>query len=66
MAERKKPWIFRTRNFGLLIGLFFSAFFCLTGFFSAIFGNLESRLLDTYFSFKNVASKKRRAERRMA
>jgi adenylate cyclase len=57
MAEKKKLWILKTRNFGLLIGLFFSAFFCLAGFFSGLFGDLESKLLDTYFSFKNVTSK---------
>ena len=57
MAARKYQWLFKTRNFGLLIGLFVSVFFCLTGFSSGLFGNLESKLLDTYFAFKNIGTK---------
>lgn len=57
MAEKKYRGLFKTRNFGLIIGLIFSVFFCLTGFFTGLFGDLESKLLDTYFSFKNVESK---------
>lgn len=57
MAAKKYQWLFKTRNFGLLIGLVFSVFFCLIGFSSGLFGNLESKLLDTYFSFKDLKTK---------
>ena len=57
MAAGKYQWLFKTRNFGLLIGFLFSVFFCVVGFSSGLFGNLESRLLDTYFSFKNLSTK---------
>jgi adenylate cyclase len=57
MAARKYQWLFKTRNFGLVIGFFVSVFFCLTGFSSGLFGNLESKLLDSYFYFKALASK---------
>lgn len=58
MAARKYQWLLKTRNFGLLIGLFFSIFFCVIGFSSGLFANFESRLLDTYFSFKNFSTKR--------
>ena len=58
MAARKYQWLLRTRNFGLIIGLAFSAFFCLIGFSSGLYGNLESKLLDTYFSVKNIDQKR--------
>ncbi len=54
---KKYQWLFRTRNFGLIIGFAFSVFFSLIGFSSGLFGNLESKLLDTYFSFKNQETK---------
>lgn len=57
MAARKYQWLFKTRNFGLVIGFFVSVFFCLTGFSSGLFGNLESKLLDSYFYFKALSSK---------
>ena len=57
MAEKKYQWLFKTKNFGLIIGLAFSVFFCLTGFFTGLFGDLEAKLLDTYFSFKSVEAK---------
>jgi adenylate cyclase len=58
MAARKYQWLLKTKYFGLLIGLFFSVFFCLMGFSSGLFTNFESRLLDTYFTFKNFSTKK--------
>jgi adenylate cyclase len=58
MAARKYQWLLKTRNFGLMIGLFFSVFFSVIGFSSGLFTNLESRLLDTYFSFKNFSTKR--------
>ena len=57
MAARKYQWLFKTRNFGLIIGFIFSVFFSIVGFSSGIFSNLELRLLDTYFSFKNLETK---------
>jgi len=57
MAARKYQWLFKTRNFGLIIGFLFSALFCFIGFSSGIFSNLELKLLDTYFSFKNSQTK---------
>lgn len=57
MAAKKYQWLFKTRNFGLIIGLVFSVLFCLIGFSSGLFGNLEAKLLDTYFSFKNISTK---------
>ncbi len=57
MAAKKYQWLFKTRNFGLIIGLVFSVFFCVIGFYSGFFNNLESKLLDTYFSFKNRQTK---------
>jgi adenylate cyclase len=57
MAARKYQWLFKTRNFGLIIGFFVSVFFCLTGFSSGLFGNLESKLLDSYFYFKAIGTK---------
>jgi adenylate cyclase len=57
MAARKYHWLLKTRNFGLLIGLVFSVFFCLFGFSSGLFRILESRLLETYFSLKSPVTK---------
>ena len=47
-------WLLKTRNFGLVIGLLFSVLFSLIGFSTIFFSNLESRILDTYFTFKNM------------
>ena len=57
MAAKKYHWLFKTRNFGLIIGLAVSVFFCLVGFSSGLFGNLESKLLDSYFFFKSIGGK---------
>lgn len=57
MAVKKYQWLFKTRNFGLIIGLVFSVLFCLIGFSSSLFGDLEAKLLDTYFSFKHQDAK---------
>ncbi len=54
MTTRKFPRLFKTRNFGLVIGFLFALIFSLIGFSTTFFGNLESRLLDTYFAFKNM------------
>lgn len=54
MTMKKFPRLFKTRNFGLVIGFLFALFFSLIGFSSSFFVNLESRLLDTYFAFKNM------------
>lgn len=54
MAIKKFPQLFKTRNFGLVIGFLFALFFSLIGFTSTFFSSLESRLLDTYFAFKNM------------
>ena len=58
MSTSKKHCIWKTRNFGLVLGAFFSIFFCLTGFFTGLFNTSENRLLDTYFSIKNLSTKK--------
>jgi len=57
MPTGKTHWFLKTRNFGLAIGFFFSVFFCLAGLFSGLFVNLESKIIDTYFSFKGVVTK---------
>ncbi len=57
MAAGKYQWVFKTKNFGLIIGFVISLFFCIVGFSTGLFGNLESKLLDTYFSFKNLSTK---------
>jgi adenylate cyclase len=57
MAAKKYHWLFKTRNFGLIIGFAVSVFFCLVGFSSGLFGNLESKLLDSYFFFKSIGGK---------
>jgi len=57
MPTGKTHWFLKTKNFGLVIGFVFSVFFCLAGLFSGLFGNLESKILDTYFSFKGIVTK---------
>lgn len=53
MAGRNVKVVLKTRNFGFVIGFLFSAFFSVTGFSTGLFGDIEARLLDTFFSFKN-------------
>lgn len=57
MAGKKYQWLFKTRNFGLIIGLVFSVFFSLIGISSGFFRSLESKLLDTFFSVKGLQTK---------
>lgn len=57
MDGKKWQVLFKTRNFGLFIGLLFSVFFCFVGFSSGLFDSFESKLLDTYFSFKSQGTK---------
>jgi len=52
MAVKRFQNLLKTRNFGFIIGFLFSVFFCLTGFSSGLFGDLEAKLLDTYFRLK--------------
>ncbi len=53
MAGENVRSLLKTRNFGFVIGILYSAFFSLVGFSTGLFGNIEARLLDTFFSFKN-------------
>lgn len=53
MAGKNVRGLLKTRNFGFVIGILFSAFFSLIGFSTGLFGDIEARLLDTFFSFKN-------------
>lgn len=57
MNFRKYKWLFRTRVFGLVIGLAVALFVSLIGYFTPLFQNIESRLLDAYFSIKNLETK---------
>jgi len=57
MAVKRFQNLLKTRNFGFIIGFLFSVFFCLTGFSSGLFGDLEAKLLDTYFSVKSLGSR---------
>jgi Adenylate cyclase, family 3 (some proteins contain HAMP domain) len=57
MTQKKYQRLFKTRNFGLLIGLCFSVFFCLVGFSSGFFNTLESKLLDQFFSIKDIGTR---------
>lgn len=57
MSSKRHPALFKTRNFGLIIGALFSVFFSFGVISSGLFSNLESRLLDSYFSFKDITEK---------
>ncbi len=57
MDLKKYRWLFKTKVFGLIIGFVFAVVFCLLGFATTVFGNLESKLLDAYFSIKNMQVK---------
>lgn len=57
MGTRQNNRIFKTRNFGLLIGLAVSALVCLAGFSWGLFGNLEAKLLDSYFYLKSLSTR---------
>jgi len=54
MAAKKKSVLLKTRNFGLIIGLACSALFCWAGFFTGLFGRVETGLFDTYLTLKNA------------
>lgn len=58
MNKKKLAPLFKTKNFGIILGLFFSIIFIFLGLFSNLFKNFESQMLDTYFSFKTIGNKK--------
>lgn len=57
MGSRQNKRIFKTRNFGLLIGLAVSVIVCLSGYSWGLFGDLESKTLDSYFYLKSLSTK---------
>ncbi len=52
MSRKKTHWMFKTKNFGLVIGLFFSLLVSFAPFSGKILAGLEERLLDTFFFLK--------------
>lgn len=57
MARKKTHRIFKTRNFGLILGLVFSVLFTVAGFSWKIFGSVEGKLLDSYFFIKHLQTR---------
>lgn len=57
MGSWQNKRIFKTRNFGLLIGLAVSVIVCVAGFSWGLLGNVEAKLLDSYFSLKLLSEK---------
>ncbi len=57
MGSWQSKRLFKTRNFGLLIGLAVSVIACVAGFSWGLLGNVEAKLLDSYFSIKLQSEK---------
>ncbi len=55
MAKAKKrAKVFETKYFGLIIGILIVSIFVAIGYWTEVLKNLELRMLDVHFNFKNV------------
>ncbi len=56
--DRKRLKIFETKYFGLIIGLILFLLFFFINETTSVFENIEEKMLDVHFSFKNISQKK--------
>ena len=55
--EKKRKKILETKYFGLIIGLFLFLLFLFINETTSIFENIEEKMLDVHFGFKNISQK---------
>ncbi|ULQ59903.1 adenylate/guanylate cyclase domain-containing protein [Brucepastera parasyntrophica] len=66
MIKDKYRRLFKTRNFGLIIGFIFALLFCMIGSVSGFFAGIEAKLLDTYFSLSTKNDDRKIADQKGA
>ncbi|HKL84748.1 MAG TPA: adenylate/guanylate cyclase domain-containing protein [Treponemataceae bacterium] len=57
MPVKKYRRLLKTRNFGLCIGLIYALLFCLLGFTTGFFSDMETKILDSFFTVKDFSTR---------